>query len=123
VTSAPIREVIRIHELTGPRGGTIKVHVLSCNHWITRRQAQKHVPCIACFLESEGTVEDDDLRDKIAEPLVRAFWLYNGYNVKSRHVSGCLIDVLEVVAPDIVAEIRNGDDMHDIYKKRWGDRE
>lgn len=67
--------------------------------------------------------ELDLLRENVAEPLVKAFYLYNGYSVGSRHVSGCLLDALDEVAPAIAAEIRGGADMHDLYAKHFGERE
>lgn len=66
--------------------------------------------------------EIEMLRAAVAEAMLRAFYLYNGYSVGSRHVSGCLLDALDAVAPDIAAEVRDGADMHDLYQKHYGDR-
>lgn len=59
--------------------------------------------------------------DRIAERLVFAFRIYNGFKLGHRGPDGCIIDVLELVAPDVVREIREGLDMVDIYTKRWSD--
>lgn len=67
--------------------------------------------------------EIEMLRSAVAEAMLRAFYLYNGYSVGSRHVSGCLLDALDAVAPELAAEIRDGADMHDLYQKYFGDRE
>jgi hypothetical protein len=58
-TTPPMREVHRIIEVTGERGGTHVVHVLECGHWLTRRKAATKMRCIGCVIE--GHVNDHRL--------------------------------------------------------------
>lgn len=60
--------------------------------------------------------------DKLAELLVRMLWLYPGYRVDSRGPAGCIMDALDIVAPDVAAEIRDSVDVHQVYAPRWGER-
>lgn len=55
-TTPPMREVKRIIEVSGERGGTHVVHVLECGHWLTRRKAATQMRCIGCVIE--GHVND-----------------------------------------------------------------
>jgi chromosome segregation ATPase len=65
-----------------------------------------------------------DRDDKLAELLVRMLWLYPGYTVKTRGPSGCIMDALDIVAPEVAAEIRSGDvEVDDTYAKHWSDRD
>jgi hypothetical protein len=74
----------------------------------------------APWWEVDPTKSAPDL-DKAAEALVKAFWLYSGYTVGSRGPSGCILDALDEIAPDVAKEIRNGDEAHDVYQRRWSD--
>lgn len=49
---APMRDVTRVIELDGERGGKLLVCVLSCGCFTTRRAKRppKKAPCIACFV-------------------------------------------------------------------------
>lgn len=40
-----------MHTLEGPRGGVQLVHVMSCGHWMTRRQPATELNCIGCGIE------------------------------------------------------------------------
>lgn len=58
--SAPLRTVVAIHELRGPRGGLLFVVVLECNHWMTSRTlGGERRPCVACFIENVFPVARD----------------------------------------------------------------
>lgn len=60
----PQREVMRVIDVRGPRGGRLLACVLSCGHWITRRARPPRnwgVACIGCV------VEDDMAMAKSAE--------------------------------------------------------
>lgn len=50
----PEREVTRVIDLLGPRGGIVLVLVLTCGHWQTRRKlpSKKSVPCIGCLVDA-----------------------------------------------------------------------
>jgi len=50
----PAREVVRVVDLIGPRGGVTYVLVLSCNHWAARRKlpAKTELPCVGCLVEA-----------------------------------------------------------------------
>lgn len=49
---APRRDVTRIIEVVGPKGGIILVHLMACGHYMTRRTRAKSTNCIACAVES-----------------------------------------------------------------------
>lgn len=68
-------------------------------------------------LESRFTSGHD-----VAEKLVRCMYLYGGYSVSSRGPSGCILDALDAIAPDIAKQIRE-DGADAVYAKHWGDRE
>jgi len=47
------RDVVRVIEVEGPRGGVLLVHLLDCGHWFWRRgRAVTHAPCMACAIAS-----------------------------------------------------------------------
>lgn len=46
---APERDVVRVLECAGPRGGILYVHVLSCGCFRTFRKVMTKATCIACF--------------------------------------------------------------------------
>ncbi len=48
-----MRDVARIIEVVGARGGVVLVHVLTCEHWVTGRKPRKQVPCIGCVVEEQ----------------------------------------------------------------------
>jgi hypothetical protein len=59
---APLHAVVKVMEVRGPRGGTVHVLVLSCGSFVTRRLKEIHaapesVPCIACFVREQMTLE------------------------------------------------------------------
>lgn len=61
-------------------------------------------------------------RDRAAEHLVFALHIYPGYRVDSRGPTGCIMDALEAIAPEIAAEIReHGAD--EVYRRRWSEDE
>lgn len=51
---APSREVVRVLEMEGERGGHLLVCVLSCGCFATRRAKTppKSMPCVACFVKA-----------------------------------------------------------------------
>jgi hypothetical protein len=116
-----MRDVVRVLELKGERGGRLLVCVLSCGCFSTRRSTTppKRMPCVACFVQEQL---GDDRCDRAAEALVRALRLYDGYTVGSRGPSGCIIDALEAIAPDVAREIRDGAEPSEIYARRWSER-
>ena len=68
-------------------------------------------------LESRFTSGHD-----VAEKLVRCMYLYGGYNVNSRGPSGCIMDALDAIAPDIAKQVRD-DGVDAVYQKHWSDDE
>ena len=62
-----------------------------------------------------------DDASRLAELLVRMLWLYPNYRVDSRGPAGCIVDALEIVAPDIAAQLKDGVSVRDIYQPRWGE--
>lgn len=50
---APMRDVARIIEVVGARGGIVLVHVLTCEHWVTNRKPRKQMPCIGCVVHQQ----------------------------------------------------------------------
>ena len=64
-------------------------------------------------------VADPD-RDRAAEHLVFALHIYGGYTVSSRGPSGCIMDALDEIAPEVAAEIR-ATDADEVYRKRWAE--
>lgn len=60
--TAPLRLVMKVIELRGPRGGTMHALVLECGCFVTRRLkemqlAPERVPCVACFIRNQMTLE------------------------------------------------------------------
>jgi hypothetical protein len=55
VSEAPLRDVVRAFESTGPKGGREIVHVLSCGCWVInrRRVPAKKLRCISCRVREE----------------------------------------------------------------------
>lgn len=51
---APRREVVRVTEVIGPRGGVQLVHVMSCGHWMTSRKPATELGCIGCAITADG---------------------------------------------------------------------
>ena len=70
---------------------------------------------------AESTPLDDDARDKIAERLVFIFHIYNGHKVDHRGPAGCIMDVLDIVAPSVSEQIRDGVSADAIYAERWAE--
>lgn len=66
-------------------------------------------------------VADPD-RDKAAECLVRALWIYAGHKIDSRGPLGCIMDALRAIAPEVAAEIC-ATDAWAVYKRRWPEPE
>ncbi|MGN6109362.1 MAG: hypothetical protein ACTHU0_29915 [Kofleriaceae bacterium] len=58
--------------------------------------------------------------DRAAEALVFALYIYGGYRLNSRGPIGCILKALDVIAPPIAAELREGD-ASDVYRSHWGD--
>lgn len=58
--------------------------------------------------------------ERVAERLVFAMWIHAAYRIDSRGPSGCLMDALDIVAPDVAAAFREGMDGHDVYAKFYG---
>lgn len=59
---APLHVVIKVVEVHGPRGGTMHALVLECGSFVTRRlktmsAAPERVPCVACFISQQLTLE------------------------------------------------------------------
>lgn len=54
VGEPPVREVSRVVDLIGPRGGVVYVMTLSCGHWTSRRKlpAKTAVPCVGCLMDA-----------------------------------------------------------------------
>lgn len=54
LSSPPEREVTRVLDLVGPRGGTTHVLTLSCGHWVATRKlsAKTSVRCVGCLIEA-----------------------------------------------------------------------
>lgn len=53
---APEREVVRVFEIDGPRGGKLLVHVLECgcSHTVGgRARPKKRVRCVSCLVRAE----------------------------------------------------------------------
>jgi hypothetical protein len=50
---APRREVVRVIEMDGERGGVILVCILECGCFATRRAKTppRSMPCVACFVK------------------------------------------------------------------------
>lgn len=60
-------------------------------------------------------------KDLIAERVLFAWHIYSGYSVSSRGPSGCLMDILKEVRPDLAKKISAGDDVSELYDKEFGD--
>jgi len=58
--------------------------------------------------------------DRAARKLITALYLYPGHRVDSRGPAGCIVDALEEIAPEVAAELREGD-AREVYQRRWGD--
>ncbi len=58
--------------------------------------------------------------DKAAERLVFALHIYPGYRVDSRGPTGCIMDALDAIAPEVAAEVREGSACA-VHDRRWGD--
>ncbi len=63
MAQAPVREVTKIDQVTGPKGGVILVHTLTCGCFVTRRKPAKTAPCIACFVRESAGSTASSLRD------------------------------------------------------------
>ena len=54
--SAPLREVRRIDEVKGPRGGTLHVMRLDCGHYLWQRRRPflfRKLACMGCWIDAE----------------------------------------------------------------------
>lgn len=53
VSDAPMREVIEARSFTGPRGGTLILHVLECGHAMWRRveKPMTKAGCVGCYMD------------------------------------------------------------------------
>lgn len=61
------------------------------------------------------------LGERVAKEVITIWHLYGGYDVNSRHVGGCLMDILVLVAPALAKRIREGEDPSVIYAERWAE--
>lgn len=57
VGEPPPRDVVRVIELIGSRGGVVLVLVFSCGHWKTARKlpSKTTIPCVGCLVEAALT--------------------------------------------------------------------
>ncbi len=74
---APRREVRRIDELTGPRGGTIYIIALECGHYLWQRKRPfmfHELACMGCWIDDQLQKKDatrsparqlDDARERL----------------------------------------------------------
>ena len=55
MNTAPMRDVVRILDVKGPRRGRQLVCLLECGHWISRRARPGRfgVACFGCVIEAE----------------------------------------------------------------------
>lgn len=55
MNTAPLRDVVRVLDVQGPRRGRTLVCLLECGHWISRRARPGRfgVPCFGCVIEAE----------------------------------------------------------------------
>lgn len=55
MSEAPLRDVVRAFESTGPKGGHEIVHVLECGCWVInrRRVPARKLRCIGCRVRDE----------------------------------------------------------------------
>lgn len=73
----PAREVSRVVDLVGPRGGVTYVLALSCGHWRTARKlpAKREAPCVGCLVDAAlhaRRTTGDDISDRQLLQLGRA---------------------------------------------------
>ena len=57
IRRAPLRDVVRVFDVDGPRGGTIYVTVFACGHRLwERRRLLKPTPtrsCVGCYVDAQ----------------------------------------------------------------------
>lgn len=64
--------------------------------------------------------------DQAAKWIVFLVHIYRGYRIGHHSTTGCLTDALEAIAPDVLTEIRAGDDWSvwdRVYAARWGEED
>lgn len=65
---APRKDVVKVRELTGPRGGRVLVMQLECGHLVWQRRS--HPPlslrCVSCWWDAESPCTD--ARDAVGRP-------------------------------------------------------
>lgn len=64
-------------------------------------------------------VADPD-RDKAAEHLVFALYIYGGYIINSRGPLGCIMDAIKAIAPEVHAELLESD-ASEVHNRRWSE--
>ena len=71
----PDREVVRVIDLVGPRGGTTYVLVLSCGHWKTcgKLPSKTAVKCVGCLVEAAMRTRRVLAEDITEKQLVQLF--------------------------------------------------
>ncbi len=54
---APLRDVVRVFDIDGPKGGWIHVTIFSCGHrlWERRRRIKPtpQRPCVGCYVDAQ----------------------------------------------------------------------
>lgn len=63
-------------------------------------------------------MSDADRDGKIAERIVFAMNIYSGYTMSARGPSGCMMEVLDIVAPDVAVTIREHG-AHEAYQRHF----
>jgi hypothetical protein len=77
---------------------------------------------IATIADAGPRLSTNDV-ERCAERIFRMVYLYGGSTVKRRGPIGCLTDVLAVIRPDLLEQIKDWEDWDRIYAERWGDDE
>ena len=97
----PEREVSRVVELVGERGGLVFVLALACGHWSARRRlpAKKVVPCVGCLIEAALRERRTTWEDITDQQLVQL-----GRDAHGPSVDACLARQLVPVALGIFKE-------------------
>lgn len=67
--SAPLRTVKKVHELAGPRGGTVYVMDLDCGHrfWRRSKRPPMRTRCVGCWLEANNLAVPNDHEALLAD--------------------------------------------------------
>lgn len=75
MSEAPLRNVVRAFELTGPRGGRELVHVLECGCWVVnrRRVPATRLRCIGCYVRDQASQSDRTGAPRVEDVAWQAF--------------------------------------------------